>query len=78
MEDLRISLAAARVNANMTQSELARKLGVSKTTIHNWERGETSPGLKHLREISELSHIPINYIFLPETLLKVEDKDRAG
>lgn len=34
----KISLEAARVNAGLTQKELAEKLGVSNTTIVNWEK----------------------------------------
>ena len=40
MENLKLTLAAARVNAGMTQSELAAKLGVSKQTVIAWERGQ--------------------------------------
>lgn len=78
MENLRISLTAARVNANLTQLELAELLGVHRTTVHNWENGKTSPDSSQLRKIGELSHIPTDYIFLPETLLKVENESKAG
>ncbi len=39
MNEIRISLAAARVNAKMTQKQVAEKMGVSKQTIINWEKG---------------------------------------
>lgn len=35
-----ISLAAARVNADLTQQELAEKLGVTRKSIQNWELGK--------------------------------------
>ena len=38
-EMIQISLAAARVNAGLTQEEVAEKLQVSKKTIVNWEKG---------------------------------------
>lgn len=37
MQDLKISLAAARVNKKMTQEEVAKALGVSKSTVVAWE-----------------------------------------
>lgn len=36
---LQISLAAARVNAEMTQAEAAREMKVDRSTIRRWERG---------------------------------------
>lgn len=60
----RISLEAARVNAKLTQKELAEILGVSNTTVVNWEKGNTEPNLTQLRKISELSGIPLDFIFL--------------
>ncbi len=62
----RISLEAARVNAKLTMDELAKILGVSKTTIYNWENGKSEPTLSQLRKISELSGIPMDFIFVPD------------
>ena len=53
----KISLEAARVNAKLTQKELAEILGVSNATIVNWEKGNSEPNLSQLRKISELSGI---------------------
>lgn len=41
MSELKITLKSARVNANLTQQEIADKLCVSKHTIINWEKGKT-------------------------------------
>lgn len=62
----RISLESARVNAKLTQAGLAEKLGVSKNTVNNWENGKGEPSLSQLRKISELSGIPMDFIFVPE------------
>lgn len=35
-----ISLEAARVDAGMTQQELAERLGVTRKTVRNWEKGK--------------------------------------
>jgi len=71
MTPLRLSLRAARVNAGLTQESLATRIGVSKTTINSWESGKTSPDVKHLRMVCEITGIPMDYIFLPDTLPKV-------
>lgn len=62
---IRISLAAARVNANMTQEEVAKEMHVSKTTIVNWEKGKINPGIPEISMLSMLYNIPVDYIFLP-------------
>lgn len=62
----KITLEAARVNAGLTQKELAEILGVSNTTVVNWEKGNTEPTISQLKKISELSGIPMDFIFIPE------------
>lgn len=66
MEKLRISLAAARVNAELTQSEVAKMLRVSPNTLVAWEKGKTEPSISQGRTLSELYKIPLDsIIFLP-------------
>lgn len=62
----RITLEAVRVNANMKQKEWAEKIGVSVATVINWEKGNTEPTLSQLRKMSELSGIPMDFIFVPD------------
>lgn len=65
MEQLQISLAAARVNAGLTQEEAAKALKVGKQTIVSWEKGYTEPKMSQSRQLSSLYKIPLDYIFLP-------------
>ncbi|MCD7836116.1 MAG: helix-turn-helix domain-containing protein [Lachnospiraceae bacterium] len=65
MSTLQITLAAARVNAGMTQSDVAQKLHISKTTVVNWEKGKVSPSFADIQAISALYNIPMDNIFLP-------------
>ena len=41
MSRLQITWKAARVNAGLTQEDVARLIKVSPVTIINWERGKT-------------------------------------
>ena len=63
MEPLKISLAAARVNARMTQAEVAEILKISKSTLASWERGITEPKVAQAEKLSELYNIPSDNIF---------------
>ena len=65
MAEIQISLAAARVNAGLTQEDVAREMRTSKQTIVNWEKGKTSPDVPQARRLSELYNLPLDYIFLP-------------
>lgn len=65
MGELKISLAAARVNAQMTQTAVAEKMHVSKQTIINWEKGKIVPGTAQLQYLCTLYDFPVDNIFLP-------------
>lgn len=65
MTKFQISLAAARVNADLTQSDVAKALKISKQTIVNWEKGKSEPSINQGRMLEELYKIPMDYIFLP-------------
>ena len=62
---LQITLAAARVNAGFTQEEVAKKMGISKQTIINWEKGKNMPGRTPSATCERCPHVPQDYIFLP-------------
>lgn len=64
-EKLQISLAAARVNADMTQDDVAKSMKISKNTLVNWEKGVSEPTITQGRKLSELYNIPLDNIFLP-------------
>lgn len=62
MENMQVTIEACRVNTGMTQAQFAEALGVSMTTVSNWERRKSEPNLTQLRKISELSTIPMGCI----------------
>ena len=64
--NIRISLAAARANTGKTQKEFGELIGVSQSTVNNWESGKSSPSAIELRKISEYSGIPMDFIFVPD------------
>lgn len=65
LEKLQISLAAARVNAEMTQKDVAREMHVSKNTVVNWEKGKVLPSFAVMQALAALFNIPIDYISMP-------------
>ena len=65
MEKIQISLAAARVNANLSQKNAAKMLGITRQTLMNWENGKVKPKIMQINALAELYGIPVEYIFLP-------------
>lgn len=66
--DFKITMAAARVNAGMTQAELADKIGVSRISLMAWEQGKHKPKPIYLRLFCEAVGIPQDYLLLPGEL----------
>lgn len=64
----KISMKAARVNADLIIVEAAKKIGIGKDTLMKWEK---NPGLVnplYQEKISEVYKIPIDMInFYPVT-----------
>lgn len=49
-----ISIKAARVNAGMTQTEVAERVGKTKNTIASYEAYTTTPDIKVAQALAEL------------------------
>ena len=68
---LKISLRAARINAGLSQKEVAQILKISNKTLHNWESGKTSPDAKYVDALCELYKVSYNDLnFCPPIPLK--------
>lgn len=65
-KNLQINLAAARVNAGMTQEDVAREMHISKQTIVNWEKGKILPRFAQLEMLCKIYGISSDNIFLPK------------
>lgn len=51
---MKITLKAARVNSNFSQSEIAKKLGVSTITIARWESNKNAIPVVKFRKLCEI------------------------
>ena len=57
-----ISLKAARVNANLTQDDVVKTLGISKNTIINYEKYKSKPSVERAKELAELYGMSVDDI----------------
>ncbi len=61
---MKISLKAARVNAGLTQTQVAEALGKNPMTIASWENGKSAPNMRNLYELCALYKMPVRNILL--------------
>lgn len=70
-------LATLRKEQNLTQEQLAEKLGVNNKTISRWERGNYMPPIEMLLELSKFYNVSINEILCGERISDEDYKDKA-
>lgn len=63
---IQISLKAARINAHMTQADVAKIMNRSAGTIGHWENGKTRLRKTNLRWLAEIYGIPVENLIVPE------------
>lgn len=67
---VKITLKAARVNAGLSQKEVAKVLKVSNKTISSWENGDSFPSVRYIDLLCELYNVSYDdIIFLPHNSL---------
>ena len=77
MAEIQISLEAARVNAELTQAEIADIMGVDRSTIRRWEKGDKIPNYDETKKISSVYGIPMDNIFFGKELAKSEKENTS-
>ena len=57
-----------REKQGLTQAELAKKLGVTRSGVHAWEMGITVPSTQYIVELSLLFSVSTDYLLdMPQT-----------
>lgn len=51
-----------RMSNNMTQSCLAKKLNITRSSVNAWEMGISTPSTTYLVELSQLFHVSTDYL----------------
>lgn len=69
----RLTLKAARVNANLSQEQVAENLKISNKTVSNWENGISMPKADQINALCHLYGVTYDMlIFLPLNPLKAD------
>ena len=62
MSEIKVTMRAARVNAGLTQRQVAAALNVDKGTVCSWENGKTSPAVDMAIAFCELCNVPFDSV----------------
>lgn len=54
-----------RLQRNLTQQDIAQRLGISRVAVTKWETGEASPRAEMLPKIAEILLCKIDDLFCP-------------
>lgn len=74
----KISMKAARVNAGLTQDEMAEKMGVSRRMIIDWEAGKRPIKTSYFISFCHFAGFETQEIFLPGESTESEMQEAAG
>lgn len=55
-------LKTLRMNKNLTQKDIAEKLGTSYQTYQQWERGVRTPKIESLNKLAEIFEVSTDYL----------------
>ncbi len=65
-------ISVSRKNKNLTQEQLAEKLGVSINAVSKWERGLNLPDVSLMKELCDILNITLNELFEGKKLTNEE------
>lgn len=57
-----MSFQTARIRSGMSQSDIARYLGITRQAVNYWEEGKTYPNANRLLEIAALLQCTVEEI----------------
>ena len=73
-------LKESRTNSNLTQEQLAEKLGIAKSTLSGYESGNREPSIATVAKILDILNVDANYLYQDEvekiTKIVVDIKER--
>lgn len=70
------NLIKLRKENNLTQNEFAEKLNYSDNTVSRWERGEMTPSVETLEQISKIFNIELEKLLKEDGLEEQKGKDK--
>ncbi|MBR2025354.1 MAG: helix-turn-helix transcriptional regulator [Clostridia bacterium] len=64
-----------RDKSGLTQTDLANKLGISRSAVNSWEMSITYPSLSNLVEMSKIFKVSLDYLVASSEKMLVDISD---
>ena len=71
------NIISLRKKHNMTQNELAERLNYSDNAVSRWERGDVTPSIETLEQISEIFSVPLESLFKDNVIVSLNNEERT-
>lgn len=55
-------IKSLREKSNKTQSELAKQLGITRSSVNAWEMGISVPSTQYIVELAQIFHVSTDYL----------------
>ena len=77
MNQVKIGLfiAQLRKEKNLTQEQLAEKLGITNKSVSRWENGKNMPDYSILKDLCEILEVDVNELLRGEKLNNIQNND---
>jgi len=62
LSEFKTRLRMLRESAGLTQEDMAKALGISRTRLASYEQGQREPGLELLEEIADYFNVDMDYL----------------
>ena len=69
---MQITLRSARINANLSQEQLANNIGVHRNTIAKWENNPSEMSIGNAEKVCKALNVKLSDIFFGSTLHNVD------
>lgn len=67
-----------RDKAGMTQTDLAKRLGISRSAVNSWEMSLSSPSLSNIVEMMNIFHVSADYLISSSDRMLIDISSLSG
>ena len=70
-------IADCRKELNMTQRQIAERLGITNRAVSKWDTGKSMPDASLMLELCETLHISVNELLCGKRLNELEERKES-